>query len=395
LNTNLIAFLVVSVLGNALPLVGVLFVLLGLFSLTYTKRPQKKYLIFNHQVTNQSIRDFLGFLFLFLLVVIIYWLTDTFIRDLPDPVVLYTLFILLIVINFGIIVGSMVAVLSFLLVDFYLFEPRYHLIATQDASSILSTLIGIVVTLYVGTKIHDYQQGLIKKTGDLEMLIKARDQFAAIAAHDLKNPITTIKLYTDLLGHKKISVKANSAINQSTSVIDRETDKLLIMIDSLLDFSKLQNQKLELKIQTLDLVSILKFRIEVLSKLFPDHNFTFKSTFKKALVLADSIAMERILTNLLTNAAKYSPPKTQILVEINKDKNEFIISIKDQGRGIPAQLQQKLFEPFFQSSKNNQGLGLGLYIVKALVEMQNGQIWLNSTLKRGSTFYLSFPAYLS
>lgn len=339
-----------------------------------------------------SFRLYIASLTVFTAITILFWVMDVHINELPDPVIAYILYVLILTVAFGFKHAFFTGLFSFLLVDYYLFEPRYHFLTAHDSVSIISSLIGFLVTLFIGVQIRNYQEKLIKKNTDLRQLLKARNRFAAITAHDLKNPISTIKLYTQILSKQPARDRADNLLTQSAVTINREADKLLSMIDLLLDFSKLESGKLALKKETCNIRELCKEKIDAMQSLHPNHTYEFICHLHAAVVTGDKLALERVLINLLTNATKYSTPKTKITLEIKKDLDEFIIAIKDQGRGIPLKYQKRLFEPFFQTSESNQGLGLGLYIVKSIIELHKGTIWLDSKRDKGSTFYISLPA---
>ncbi len=342
--------------------------------------------------TIRSFRIYLISVIVFIIITISLWYTDIYVTELPDPVIAYILFVLILSVAYGFGIALFTGLFSFLLVDFYLFEPRYHFYTRQEAMAIVSSLVGFLLTLIIGALIRNYQQRLIKKNTDLRHLLKARDRFAAVTAHDLKNPISTIKLYTQMLSKQTARKHADKLLSKSAVTINEEADKLLSMIDLLLDFSKLESGKLVLKKDTCDLFQLCKEKVGIMQSLHPTHIYQFKSDLKTAIVYADKLAIDRVIINLLTNATKYSAHKTTILVELYTHADYFVISVKDQGKGISLKHQKRLFEPFYQTSETNKGLGLGLYIVKSIIELHKGTIHVDSAPNHGSTFYISLPA---
>ncbi len=327
----------------------------------------------------------------FVIITIALWVTDVYFSELPDPVIAYILFVLILSVAFGFRIAFYSGIISFLLVDYYLFEPRYRLYTSQEAAAIIISILGFLITLGIGGVIRSYQQGLIKKNTNLRQMLKARDRFAAVTAHDLKNPIATIKLYTQMLSKQTARKRADKLLSQSAITINKEADKLLSMIDLLLDFSKLESGKLSFKKQKCNLNDLCKEKITTMQSLNRTYSYKFKSDVKTAVIQADKVALDRVLINLLTNATKYSSPSTPISVELQKHNELYIISVKDHGKGILLKDQKKIFEPFYQTSESNKGLGLGLYIVKSIIEFHKGKIWLESQPGKGSTFYISLP----
>jgi signal transduction histidine kinase len=328
---------------------------------------------------------------LLLMTTILYWVIDTHYLNLPDPVLPYIFYILIIGILFGLRVSVYTAVITFFLISYYLFEPRYNFYTPETALSIILTIFGIAVSILIAHYIRQYQERLLKEQGTLRALVKARDQFAAVTAHDLKTPITTIKLYSQLLGKEQLSKQAGKTLAQSTATINQEADKLLSMIDLLLDFSKLQEGKLTIHKERVNLCELCTERIDTMRSLYPFYTFALNLPRKSCFIYADKVALDRVITNLLSNAAKYSPEKTTIMLNLKKQGDVYLLSVNDQGQGIAKEHQKSLFKPFYQVAGSKQGLGLGLYIVKVLVELHSGKIWLTSKVNHGTTFYISLP----
>lgn len=327
---------------------------------------------------------------LLFLTTIVYWFIDRGVTQLPDPVIPYLFFVLIISMLFTLRVAIATSILSILLIEYYLYKPRYDLNPADHPITVSFTVAGILISLLIGYFIRRHEDSLVKDKEELRTLIKARDEFASVAAHDLKTPLTTIKLYIQSMT-KVRNEKVSSRVTESINTIDREADRLLAMIDRLLDFSKLQEGKLRVKLEKVDLAKATKEQLRNVKQIYPNHKFKYISNVKRSYALADKMCTERILTNLLTNAAKYSAPKTTILVEIGKQKNNFLVSVKDQGKGIEKKHLDKLFDAFYQADSSHAGLGLGLHITKQLVEMQKGKIGVKSRVNKGSTFYFTLP----
>jgi signal transduction histidine kinase len=291
---------------------------------------------------------------------------------------------------FGAELGILTGIFSFLLVDYFLFDPIFQIYLNKNPASAVSTIIGLNLAFLIGIKVHQNFKKLNKETKDLRTQIEARDQFTASTVHDFKNPITTIKLHTQLIENKKTRKNTDNLLAKSTETIVKEADKLLMMTNQLLDYSKIKNGKFLIKKTDFDLYELCKNRIEVLRESYPNREFIFYSNKKTIRIKADKIAIDRIITNLMTNAIKYSSENKPIALRLYKNIR-YEIRIIDKGDGIAKQDQESLFEPFYQANKTNQGLGLGLYIVKSLVELHQGKISFESIEKKGTTFIVSFP----
>lgn len=394
--SGLLTLILADLFSNAFLLFWILAYLVILLVYTFVE-PFSKSTPFKSTFANiRAFRIYLLCLIALVLITIIYWAVDAHIIDVPNPAVPYAFFILAITINFGFRVAFITSILSAGLIDFYLYEPRYHIFQSQHFFSELVTLIGLVISLVVGSRIRSYEQLLKKSSDELRLLIKMRDQFTSIAAHDLKNPLTTIRLYSEMLSKnlttkKASSLKTAALLKVSTETIRNETDKLLEMINRLLDFSRLQQGKFDLKIERIDLLKVCQQKIKIMKIQYPTHKFKLVSSLKKATILADKISVDRVLTNLLINAVKYSKEGLAVKVSIEPNKHFYLVEIADEGVGVEKQSLNKLFEPFFQAHGTKKGLGLGLYIVKQLVELNKGNIWVESEYHKGTSFFISFP----
>lgn len=323
-------------------------------------------------------------------ITVIYWLIDTQLFALNIPIQPYIFFTLIITIFFGYKVGLLANLSSTILIMFYLYEPRYVFNPFIHPEQLILTALSLSLSVFVGNLLRNYQRKLIFESDQLKALIKARDQFTSVAAHDLRTPLAVIKLY--LQSMLKSDQKATSKeAKKSLKNIDIETDKLIELINSLFDFSRLENNKMVLHKKKGDIVTLCRSTTQKMSKIHQTHHFNFISKKRHISLMADYLALERVMTNLLTNAVKYSPVQSTIKVFLTSNQRSVTIGIRDRGKGIPQEIQKKLFDPFFQSTESNFGLGLGLYIAKSLVKLHEGKIWLDSTLNKGTTFYICLP----
>lgn len=233
---------------------------------------------------------------------------------------------------------------------------------------------------------------------DLEKLMQARDQFSSAVAHELKTPLSTIKLYTQLLIEKTKGQQELAEYRKGLQVIDEEVNRLTTQINSLVDFARIESGKIRPEKKIFSLRKACKGRVDVLQKLYPDHPFTFTSTVSHAPIFADQIRIEQIITNLLSNAARYSKEGKPIVLRLSRRSNDYMISVKDQGIGLLKDQVKQIFEPFYQVKHTEKfvqlekGLGLGLYIAKGIVQLHNGKIWVESEPGKGSTFYVTLSS---
>lgn len=220
-------------------------------------------------------------------------------------------------------------------------------------------------------------------------LEERKNEFISIASHELKTPITAIKGYEQIL--KKYLTKDKIAQNY-LSKMDHQINILTNVINDLLDVSKIQEGKLELQKSYFKIDNLIKDVKEEMQLTTDKHKIIVKGK-TKSRILADEYRISQVLTNLISNAIKYSPNGGNIIIIFEEKDNLIIITIKDYGIGIPKKDLSKIFEKFYQTEKKNKqpGLGLGLYICKILIDMHGGKIWVESQKNKGSKFIFTLP----
>lgn len=224
-------------------------------------------------------------------------------------------------------------------------------------------------------------------------LEKRKDDFVNIASHELKTPITSMKLFINSLSSRMKKIK-DAQTQKIIKHIDYQTNRLQELVNDLLDVSRLQTGKMIFSKEPFLLNDLLKETIENLRAIAKEQNIIFLE--KNSLqVSADKFRLQQVVTNLITNAIKYSDPYSDIIVQIQKDSNKAVVSIKDAGIGISREEQKKIFNRLYQVSdkkgKTFPGLGIGLYISKQIVNKHKGSIWVESEKGKGSTFFFSLP----
>ena len=219
-----------------------------------------------------------------------------------------------------------------------------------------------------------------------------KDDFVNMASHELKTPITSMKLYIDLL-LKKLKTHEDERTVKTLNGIKYQTEKLQELVSDLLDVSRIQTGKLTFKKETFKINTLIEETVDGLQGMSP-HNINY-ITKTPVIVYADRFRIYQVLTNLITNAIKYSPGKEAIIIRLKRANGKAIVSIQDFGLGITKEEQSKIFERLYQvidsKEKTFPGLGMGLYISKEIIKRHRGTIWVESTKGKGSTFYFSLP----
>ncbi len=230
----------------------------------------------------------------------------------------------------------------------------------------------------------------IRERKDLE---RRKDEFIAVASHELKTPLTSIKAFAQLLERR---LSGGGADRQSIDYLGEvmgQVDRLTNLVSGLLDITKMRTGRFELQKEQIDLSKMIAEIVVVLSKT-TKHKLVMDAT-GKILVKVDAGRISQVLTNLLTNAIKFSPEEKPILVKTKHDKAMVVVSIKDYGQGISKADQEKLFQRFSQTGalpeRESLGTGLGLYISSEIIKGHGGKIWVESSKGKGATFFFSLP----
>jgi len=231
-----------------------------------------------------------------------------------------------------------------------------------------------------------------------------KDDFIRMASHELKTPVTSIKGYVQLLlnmfrdyeaGKENIS---SQMIQTSLATIDKQIIKLNRLMSELLDLSRIDSGKLELKMQNFDVNDLVRETVDDLQQT-TRHEIRIKNNVDCKL-FGDKDRIGQVLLNLLTNAIKYSPKTNSIEVDVYRPSQNIIsISVRDHGIGIDKKDHEKIFERFYRvEGKTEQtypGFGIGLFIASEIVSRHNGTIYVESEKSKGSTFTFTLPVSAS
>jgi len=241
-------------------------------------------------------------------------------------------------------------------------------------------------------------QRVLTNMEELQSLDNAKSEFLSIASHELRTPLTSIKGSLSLLKSGVVGNINEKALNLMR-IAETETDRLIRLINDLLDLAKIEARKLPLSQNWHPLKPLMKSTIDSLQGLASQAQVQLViGKLPSVEVNMDKDRIQQVLTNLLSNAIKYSPAGGQVWIDCDMTSdNHLLIEITDQGRGIAPEDQDLIFQKFRQAtnSKNPlvKGTGLGLTIAKALVEEHSGKIGLRSIVGQGSTFYFTMPQW--
>ncbi len=228
---------------------------------------------------------------------------------------------------------------------------------------------------------------------DIQAAVAIRDEFISVASHELKTPVTSLKMYTQIV-HRQLENRGEDTLVVPISKMNNQIDKLTLLINDLLNISKIQLGKLEFTEESFDLCVVLKDTIDSIQSSTSTHKITLIGTFKKE-VWGDKDRVSQVITNLLTNAIKYSPDAHKVKVLVSEETDQAKVSVQDFGIGIDKEQQQKIFNRFYRVSgleeKTFPGLGIGLYISNEIIKRHGGTLTVKSIKGKGSQFIFTLP----
>lgn len=236
------------------------------------------------------------------------------------------------------------------------------------------------------------------KHAELELAHAARrkDQFLAMLAHELRNPLAPLLTGMDVILR---TPENTAAVVKVGEMMKRQVDQMSHLIDDLLDVSRITNDKIELQLKEVPLGEIIGQAAESVQPLIDrhQHRLAIEQPARDLTLRADRHRLTQVISNLLTNAAKYTPPGGDIRLSASAAGRNLEISVRDSGQGIEPEDQSRIFELFAQGgSSSAEGLGIGLTLVKSLVEMHGGKVAVKSDgAGKGSTFTVRLPVVVA
>ncbi len=234
--------------------------------------------------------------------------------------------------------------------------------------------------------------GTCTDINEFKNLVSQKDTFLGIASHELKTPLTSLKLYAQVL-ERMLKKSGDEKNAEFAHKMDMQVVKLTSLIADLLDVTKINAGKIHLNQGEFSFNQVMLETVEE-QQMSTSHKIEIESQ-SEGMVFADKERIAQVMSNLISNAIKYSPDANKIVVKTEKKNNNLLFSVKDFGIGMPPEKIHKVFEQYYRVSGEAEntypGLGLGLYIAAQIIERSNGKIWVESTLNKGSIFYFSLP----
>jgi signal transduction histidine kinase/ActR/RegA family two-component response regulator len=256
----------------------------------------------------------------------------------------------------------------------------------------LATLFSVVTAALQNRRRQYEVRRLLEET---KRAVDQRDRFLAMLGHELRNPLAAMVNAMAVL--QAAGLSREDLVHEQHDVLARQSAHMARLVDDLLDVARITSGKIALNLQLLDLRDVVTHAFQTLKATTGDqrHEFAVETPSVPVMVEVDPVRMEQIVTNLLTNAVKYTPEGGRIAVRIT-DGTEAVLRVADSGEGIPAEMLDRIFQPFTQMSqtlaRSRGGLGMGLAVVRSLVEMHHGTVQVKSEGPgKGSEFSVHLP----
>ncbi len=253
-----------------------------------------------------------------------------------------------------------------------------HAIFGDQLTTVIYLILGFMISLISEARYESEAQ---------------KDEFIGLAAHELKNPLSSIKGFAELLSYqaKKAHLKK---MEDYANIIHNQSYKLQELINDLLDVTKIDIGKFVYKTEPFVFQSLVEEIIANQQVINKARNLRLVSKSKK-VILGDRYRIGQVLTNLLSNAFKYSPDRSPVKVTVKDKPKGILLSVEDHGIGIPPSVQRRIFSQFYRAKKTEkgkaEGLGLGLFISSQIVKQCYGKLWVKSKEGEGSIFFLELP----
>jgi PAS domain S-box-containing protein len=269
--------------------------------------------------------------------------------------------------------------------------------------------------------LHDAHQtsrrplGVVAVLNDItssKQIEKLKDEFVSVVSHELRTPLTAIKGYTQHLVRRlerrlrdiRHTQRKTGPLGpeppesydlRSLNIVQSQTEHLERLVNDLLDLSRVQWGELHLQYTTFYLADILAERVRSMQVSVELHTIYLDIQVEDSKIVADQTRLGQVIGNILDNAVKFSPQGGQVTVKLQEQDGDYLVSVIDQGIGVSPEYFDHIFERFYRvrnaASRQYSGIGLGLYVAKAIVDAHGGRIWLSNNQGTGSTFYFTLP----
>jgi PAS domain S-box-containing protein len=269
-----------------------------------------------------------------------------------------------------------------------------HGIVNEQGEVVEIQAVGRDITLLIQLESQHVQAAALQAELAKEReLMAIKDQFTSILSHEFRTPLTVIRASTEMLVHYRDRMPPER-VEEHLEHINEQVTQMTQLMEDMLTLDRIRAGMLELRPEPLDIVALCQSIVDHF--MLADghqHDIALKTELDDSQFVGDARYLNRVLSNLLSNAVKYSPAGTQVRLDLQNLDDNLLISVRDEGMGIPEDDQSRIFESFFRA-KNAQpinGTGLGLAIARQHVEAHGGSIWFQSTPGKGTAFFVRLP----
>lgn len=250
------------------------------------------------------------------------------------------------------------------------------------------------------TQIRDNKKpifvGMVRDLSEQKRLEKLKNEFVSTVSHELRTPLTSIRGSLSLIESGTMGEVAEKA-KPLIQIAMNNSERLILLINDILDIEKIESGKMDFELDKVELNSLIRQSVEANSGYAKEYNvlLSFMELEEPVYVYIDTNRMQQVLTNLISNAVKYSPKEDSVTIDLTFDKKRAFVKVHDNGLGIPESFKKSIFQKFAQAdssdTKQKGGTGLGLNISKAIVEKFGGEMGFLSSKAEGTTFFFDLP----
>jgi signal transduction histidine kinase len=234
-------------------------------------------------------------------------------------------------------------------------------------------------------EIGDLAETFEHMAGEIDKTRRLKEEFISSISHELRTPLTSIKGWSETLGYENIT---REELDLGLGIIQDETERLIKLVEELLDFSRLSSDRIRLQIDMVDIERLVKGVVNQLKVKSNENNIFLTYNFENTNLIhiqGDKNRLRQVLINLIQNAIKFTPPKGSIHVSVSQNEEYTTIVVKDTGSGIKSENLEKVLDKFFQEDFHKSGSGLGLAISNEIVKLHGGEINIESEKNVGTT----------
>lgn len=275
----------------------------------------------------------------------------------------------------------------------YFSDPRQATPNDMELAELVTSAAAVIISTHLEVQERIRAEKALAESRDkLRQNLVQQNEFLRIATHEVRTPLTVIKLTAQFLKNNLAATDGNESRLLLLDKLNTSVVKLIVLFEDLMQTTKVADGSLELRHAAFDIHALIADVIADQQSVAPERKIINRAE-GVLQIEADKNRIEQVIINLLTNANKYSPGDAAIIIETRRMNEMIEVCVKDNGPGIPADEHEKIFKRFYRvkNPSGREGLGVGLYISDVIIKMHGGRIWVDSTTGSGSSFYFTLP----